>query len=300
MAECRTPLLKGYGVVAMSRIFKALSQARAIAPAGESFREVTHPWGTDLGGEPIATHADALHTSTETRPAQQSAATPWTKPGPIEPAAESPLAGFGAEVRQQLAGLVERIFLPLSGPPTRCVGFAAVDADGPSGLITAATAELLSERTTASVCVVDGHLAMPSLHRYFGVANRSGLADAMAVGAAPGGSAQRLRANLWIVCAGEKRARVSVSGDAMRQQMAKFIPESDYVLVNMEPVGHCGDACRFAAVMDGVILVVDAESTRRDAGRRAAEILRVAGASVIGAVLTNRRFPIPERVYRRL
>jgi hypothetical protein len=30
------------------------------------------------------------------------------------------------------------------------------------------------------------------------------------------------------------------------------------------------------------------------------EILRAAGASVLGAVLTNMRLPIPDRIYRRL
>jgi len=42
------------------------------------------------------------------------------------------------------------------------------------------------------------------------------------------------------------------------------------------------------------------EATRREAARRAAQIVRDAGASVLGAVLTDRRFPIPERIYRRL
>ena len=53
MAERRTPLFKESGGVALSRIFKALSQAGAIVPGRESFREDDHPWGTELVDEPI-------------------------------------------------------------------------------------------------------------------------------------------------------------------------------------------------------------------------------------------------------
>ena len=255
----------------------------------------------DGSGQPHAPPT-SVDSSSRTASSRQSHAPPplRTKPGRIEPATASPIAGFSAEMRQQLVGLVERVFMPLSGQPTRCVGFSAIDADGASGAITASVAELLSERTTGTVCVVDAHFASPSLHRYFGVANSAGLADALAVGAAPADSARRLRENLWIVTAGVEQPRADASADAMRLQMAKFIAEFDYVLVNIEPVAARGDAGRFAAVIDGVILVVDAESARREAGRRVVEILRAAGATVIGAVLTNMRLPIPERIYRRL
>jgi Mrp family chromosome partitioning ATPase len=80
----------------------------------------------------------------------------------------------------------------------------------------------------------------------------------------------------------------------------KCIAQFEYVLVNIEPVAPHGEGGGFAALTDAVILVIDAETTRREAGRRIAETLRSGGAAVLGAVMTNRRFPIPERLYRKL
>jgi Mrp family chromosome partitioning ATPase len=271
-------------------------------PAAKPLRDDDHPLGEDPVNDLLPPPEDERRfVEPDSRPAPDSPPTPLqTRPGLIEPATASPIAGFSAEMRQQLVGLVERVFIPLSGQPTRCVGFSAIDPAGVSGSITAAVAELLSERTTGTVGVVDAHFTSPSLHRYFGVANSAGFADYLAAGAAPADSARRLRENLWIITAGVEQTRADVSADAMRLQLARFIAAFDYVLVNIEPVGARGDAGRFAALVDGIILVVDAESARREAGRRVVETLRAAGAAVIGAVLTNMRLPIPDRIYRRL
>jgi Mrp family chromosome partitioning ATPase len=51
---------------------------------------------------------------------------------------------------------------------------------------------------------------------------------------------------------------------------------------------------------DGVVLVLEANATRRDAARRVKEILDAAKVSVLGVVLNNRTFPIPDVLYRRL
>jgi Mrp family chromosome partitioning ATPase len=51
---------------------------------------------------------------------------------------------------------------------------------------------------------------------------------------------------------------------------------------------------------DGVVLVLEANATRRDAARRVKEILNAANVSVLGVVLNNRTFPIPDVLYRRL
>jgi Mrp family chromosome partitioning ATPase len=51
---------------------------------------------------------------------------------------------------------------------------------------------------------------------------------------------------------------------------------------------------------DGVVLVLEANATRRDAARRVKEILDAANVSVLGVVLNNRTFPIPDVLYRRL
>jgi len=51
---------------------------------------------------------------------------------------------------------------------------------------------------------------------------------------------------------------------------------------------------------DGVILVLEANSTRRAAAQRAVQVLHATNARLLGSVLSGRTFPIPEEIYRRL
>jgi Mrp family chromosome partitioning ATPase len=49
-----------------------------------------------------------------------------------------------------------------------------------------------------------------------------------------------------------------------------------------------------------MVLVLEANATRRDATARITERLYAMQVKVLGAVLNKRTFPIPESLYRRL
>jgi len=51
---------------------------------------------------------------------------------------------------------------------------------------------------------------------------------------------------------------------------------------------------------DGVVLVLEANVTRRVAALSAKESLEAAGVRLLGTVLNNRTFPIPDKLYRNL
>jgi protein-tyrosine kinase len=51
---------------------------------------------------------------------------------------------------------------------------------------------------------------------------------------------------------------------------------------------------------DGVVLVLKANSSRREAARQALNEMQSANVRVLGAVLNQRTFPIPEKIYKRL
>jgi Mrp family chromosome partitioning ATPase len=55
-----------------------------------------------------------------------------------------------------------------------------------------------------------------------------------------------------------------------------------------------------AQLADGIVLVLSAQHTRRITARKVKEQLEAAQARFLGTVLSDRVFPIPERIYRRL
>jgi Mrp family chromosome partitioning ATPase len=51
---------------------------------------------------------------------------------------------------------------------------------------------------------------------------------------------------------------------------------------------------------DGIVLIIEANSTRREAARKVKENLKAANLPVLAAVLNKRTYPIPNFLYRRL
>jgi Mrp family chromosome partitioning ATPase len=51
---------------------------------------------------------------------------------------------------------------------------------------------------------------------------------------------------------------------------------------------------------DGIVLIVEANHTKRESVRQAKKHLETAQVQLLGAVLDQRTFPIPEFLYRKL
>jgi Mrp family chromosome partitioning ATPase len=86
----------------------------------------------------------------------------------------------------------------------------------------------------------------------------------------------------------------------MKERIAELRSEFDYLLIDAPPLNSYADGMIFGRLADGVVLVLEANTTRREAALRVTESLRAMKIPVLGAVLNNRTFPIPEAVYKRL
>jgi Mrp family chromosome partitioning ATPase len=284
----------------MSRVTEALRKAAGLAPESEPFRD-DEQWGQDLSEAEIVPVAPPKPFEPRRAVVARAAAErPAGRPSATAIRSEvMPPAGISESMRPHLAALIERVFQPATGEPIRAVALTGVGVE--SGAITATTAEMLAQQTGANVCVIDANLASPSLHHHFGVAGGVGLIEAIEGGTPFTDVAREVRPHLWLISAGTPGGiRPGFASDAVRLQMSECVSRFDYVLVDIEPVTGLGAAVGLAPLVSGVILVVGADATRRESARQATQVLQTAGAAVIGAVLTNRRFPIPEALYRRL
>ena len=86
----------------------------------------------------------------------------------------------------------------------------------------------------------------------------------------------------------------------MRLRMTELRSRYDYVLINAAPLSVSDDAIMLGPLADGVVLVLKANSSRRETARKAVENLQAAQVKVLGAVLNQRTFPIPEKIYKKL
>jgi Mrp family chromosome partitioning ATPase len=208
---------------------------------------------------------------------------------------------------QHLTTLVQRIFLApeRASNPIRSVVFAAVDTREDSALLAAAAAELVASRVSGRVCLVDANFIAPSLHRCYGLTNELGLVDAL-TGSGPVRSyARRLiqghDSSLWLLPSGASDASDGLlRSEAAQDRIRDLIEAFDYLIIAAPAATRYHTARVLGAQADGIVLITEANVTRRRAVRACADVLRTAGGCILGTVLTNRTFPIPEAVYRLL
>jgi Mrp family chromosome partitioning ATPase len=206
-----------------------------------------------------------------------------------------------AIAREESSKLVQSIFLSRSEDSPRAIVFAGVDSGNGCSWICAHVAQELAGQKRGSVCVVDANLRSPALPRLFGVSNHYGLIDALSKKGSIRDFAKVVQSdNLWLLSCGSLAAESAglLNSETMKARVAELRKEFDYVLINSSALNTYSDGVTLARLTDGLILVLDVNSTRRESAARVTKNLRAAQIKVLGAVLNKRTFPIPETLYK--
>jgi len=211
----------------------------------------------------------------------------------------TPTLEMSGAVKDEIGRLVQSLFLGPQG--SRRVVFAGTESGCGSTWMCAHAAEILAQ-TRGTVCVMDCNLRTPGLHEQFGQQNHHGLSDAL-MGTNPVRQyAHRLSKNLWLLsCGSAAEAGQSLLGsERMRARLTELRGAFDYILIDAAPLNAFNDAIVLGAQTDGVVLMLKANSSRRESARNAVQELHAANVRTLGAVLNQRTFPIPEKLYKRL
>jgi Mrp family chromosome partitioning ATPase len=92
----------------------------------------------------------------------------------------------------------------------------------------------------------------------------------------------------------------SLSPLTLREAIEALGAGFDWVVIDVPPILESPEGAALASVADGTVLVVHAGRTKRPVLARSADMLRKAGARVLGTVLNRRRLEIPDFIYRRI
>jgi hypothetical protein len=229
---------------------------------------------------------------------------PVTKAGPSSSRPTNgnvSLPDLDAFTREEVLRLVQRLFLATDGKgrngPRRVV-FCGIDETEGSNLLCARVSRSLASQVESHVCVVDANVRVPTSQLFeveqadSAAVSQSGITNKLL---------QQIAGNLWLV-SGHSVAPsgATPSLHQVRAWIQSLGEEFSYVLISAPPIGLYSDAALLGQWADGVVLVLEANSTRRVAARKAKQALDAANVHVLGTVLNNRTFPIPEKVYRLL
>jgi len=137
--------------------------------------------------------------------------------------------------------------------------------------------------------ILDCDLRRPVIHKFFEVRNVHGIMDVM-VG-------ERGLQEVWhepieglkVVTVGQQPVNpAEILGTRYFSQFLASLREKfDYVLIDASPVVAVSDPAIIATQGDGVLLVVDAQNTRRGALRQSVRLLEAVGANILGTVMNN-------------
>ncbi len=221
-------------------------------------------------------------------------ARPAAEAEPMRPEARTapPREGWNpkAFAREQIRGLVRQLFSTTQARPLRQVVFSAVDPQTDVSEICRSVGETLALETTTDVAVAGAGLKSTTAGELLVCSTemRSPLRE----------TGTRVRGNLWLL-------PLEVSGSegsaaSLHRYMGAVRKEFEYSIIAAPASAISNQAITLAQVADGIVLVLSAQRTRRVQARNIKATLEEAQARLLGTVLSDREFPIPEGIYRRL
>ena len=198
---------------------------------------------------------------------------------------------------------MQQVFLLQTEEAPRMVVFAGIDHGNGCSRIALSVAETLAGNARGAVCLVEANFHSPALPAMLGTTNHHGLTDALLrEGPIRSFAKPVLSGNLWLLSSGSLAADSPnlLSSERLKARSAELRKEFEFVIVDAPPLTRYADAIALGQLSDGIVLVLEANSTRREAALAATDGLRSSGIKIVGAVLNKRTFPIPEKIYRRL
>jgi len=194
--------------------------------------------------------------------------------------------------REQIRGLVLRTFFSGGARPVRQVVFSALEQETDVRSLCWRVGETLSRETSGGVAIVGRYPRLIQRETPFEPDNKQQNMPLRQ-------SAMRIRGNLWLV-PDWMRGDDPITATSLHSFLGEVRSQFEYSIVQGPPAGESNQTAAMAQLADGIILVLSAQRSRRAAARKVKEMLEAAQARLLGTVLGDRAFPIPEAIYRRL
>jgi hypothetical protein len=210
--------------------------------------------------------------------------------------------GWNAEdfAREQIRGLVRQVFFSSADRPVRQVVFAAVESHDGVGDICGQIGAALASEAQGSIAVVTRQSHPSQKIDILGEEKADLRVSEKASTLRLAGT--RVRGNLWLISENEivLPDRQGVRRTSLYSHMGELRRDFEYSIIAGPPVAESSDAACLGQLADGIVLVLSERCTRRATARKIKQTLDATAIHILGSVLSDRTFPIPEGIYRRL
>jgi protein-tyrosine kinase len=199
----------------------------------------------------------------------------------------------------EMLRLVRGIFLANKGSGLRQVVFVGVDSESGSSSVCANAGRILAENTSKPICVVDANVHSARLSQILGFKKPG---PVFGKPASVREQCVQIGGNLWLAGTDlmtDRRGSL-LGEDELKVRLTQLDEAFGYLLIDAPGTRISKDAELLGYLVDAAVLVIEANKTRRIAAAKAKESLEAAGVRLLGTVLNDRTFPIPDRLYKLL
>lgn len=178
---------------------------------------------------------------------------------------------------------------------------SSVNNEGKTVTAVNLTMAMACDMNNKSILLIDADMRKCKVAKYLGISSSPGLSEVLkgeaeidSVMFSPGVN------NMTILPAGRSPKNPSelLGSKKMHTMLESLRTRFDYIFIDSPPVMPVTDACILGPLTDGVILVVQAGRTQREILAHSENRLHQAQAKLLGYVITNVEFHLPQYLYR--
>lgn len=195
-------------------------------------------------------------------------------------------------ISEEFKTLRTNIQFTMANRPLQTIMVTSANKNEGKTTVTANTAMSFAQQGK-KVLIVDSDMRNPTLHEVFHVENKSGLSNLLSD---PDMSFSKVfhstpHPNLTLLTSGPTPFNPAelMDSEQMNELIERFKEEFQFILFDMPPIIPVSDAQIMAARVDGTIFVIRSGSTEKKELLKAKELLQYAKATVIGAVLNDKK-----------
>jgi capsular exopolysaccharide synthesis family protein len=180
------------------------------------------------------------------------------------------------------------LLAPAETPPKTLLFTSGIHGEGKT--VTAVNTAAILAQLGVRVLVIDADLRCSACHTVLGIENKAGLTEVLAGRWDPSDVIRpTVSDHLFVLSGGSVPTNPTelVGSKQMRAVLASLQEQYDYILIDSPPVMLTSDAMLLSTMVDGVVLVANAQRTPKQVVRAARTRLSCARAKILGVVLNQ-------------
>lgn len=183
--------------------------------------------------------------------------------------------------------------------PSTLMITSSKDGEGKT-LAAIAIAQCLNNQGQSKVLIIDANARSPKLHRLYCLKQTAGLAELVLDGADQKQVCHPTSiTNLDILGFGliAQQQACLFESNAFQKILAQLSQSYNYIVVDADSVLSGSEVSVICPLFDGILLVIECESTKWQVVKIAADKISKAGGRLLGSIMNRRKFYIPRFFY---